>query len=213
MDFVNAVGSLWVTSGLSWLFDRWENAAMILIACVLLYFAIVRRFKPLLMSCVSLGILAANLPLPRYLSRMGVFVRGIQSLGFLNLLGAAALTVYVCLCFTPPARRKHPLFPVAAAVLTVLLLPDAAIATAVIMLAVMFRDSGVLSGSSRNIFVKTAEVIGGITVGASAAGHRMADGVNIGFLSVSTLAVIILGALIFTVSNIITVFLSHNGTG
>ena len=63
MNIGNVLSSLWEESGFANLFVHWENAVMILIACALLYLAIVRQFEPLLLLCISFGMLIANLPL------------------------------------------------------------------------------------------------------------------------------------------------------
>ena len=54
---------LWLDSGFVRIFDHWENAVMIAIACVLLYLAIVKGFEPLLLLGIAFGMLLANLPM------------------------------------------------------------------------------------------------------------------------------------------------------
>ena len=52
------------SSGLYQLFNGyWKNGVMILVACVLLYLAIVKKFEPLLLMPIAFGMLLANLPL------------------------------------------------------------------------------------------------------------------------------------------------------
>ena len=41
----------------------WQNLVMLIIACVLLYLAIVKKFEPLLLTGISFGCLLSNLPL------------------------------------------------------------------------------------------------------------------------------------------------------
>ena len=41
----------------------WRNAVMILVACVLLYMGIGKKFEPLLLIPIAFGMLLANLPL------------------------------------------------------------------------------------------------------------------------------------------------------
>ena len=57
---------LWEESGVYALFQDgtflWQNLVMILIACVLLYFAIAKKCEPLLLVPIAFGILLANLP-------------------------------------------------------------------------------------------------------------------------------------------------------
>ena len=42
---------------------RWPHLVMLVVACVLIYLAVVRKFKPLLLLPISFGILLVNLPL------------------------------------------------------------------------------------------------------------------------------------------------------
>jgi len=58
---------LWNTSGFARLFagftgGGWQNLVMIIIACVLLYLAIVKKFEPLLLAGIAFGCLLTNLP-------------------------------------------------------------------------------------------------------------------------------------------------------
>lgn len=59
--FIDALQTLWQSSGFAAL--RWQHLVMILVACVLVYFAIVRKFEPLLLLPIAFGILLVNLPL------------------------------------------------------------------------------------------------------------------------------------------------------
>ncbi len=60
---LNLLTGLWETSGLALLFaGGWQNAVMIAVACVLLYFAIAKKCEPLLLVPIAFGILLANLP-------------------------------------------------------------------------------------------------------------------------------------------------------
>ena len=58
---------LWNTSGFAQLFagfsaGGWQNLVMIIIACVLLYLGIVKKFEPLLLVGIAFGCLLSNLP-------------------------------------------------------------------------------------------------------------------------------------------------------
>ncbi len=59
---------LWESSGFYALFSGflseggWQNLVMIIIACVLLYLAIVKKFEPLLLCGIAFGCLISNLP-------------------------------------------------------------------------------------------------------------------------------------------------------
>ena len=59
--------NLWNESGFASLFSGfsgggWQNLVMIIIACVLLYLGIVKKFEPLLLVGIAFGCLLANLP-------------------------------------------------------------------------------------------------------------------------------------------------------
>lgn len=58
--------SLWQSSGIAALFAdgsfHWRNLVMLLISFVLLYFAIAKKWEPLLLVPIAFGILLANLP-------------------------------------------------------------------------------------------------------------------------------------------------------
>ena len=60
--------NLWNSSGFSYLFadftnGGWQNLVMLIIACVLLYLAIVKKFEPLLLTGIAFGCLLSNLPM------------------------------------------------------------------------------------------------------------------------------------------------------
>lgn len=59
--FVHALQKIWADSGFAAL--TWQHAVMILIAGVLIYLAIGKKFEPLLLLPISFGMLLANLPL------------------------------------------------------------------------------------------------------------------------------------------------------
>ncbi|MCL1872523.1 MAG: sodium ion-translocating decarboxylase subunit beta [Clostridiales bacterium] len=59
--FIDALKEIWGTSGFTAI--TWGNIAMIIIACVLVYLAIARKFEPLLLLPIAFGVLLANLPL------------------------------------------------------------------------------------------------------------------------------------------------------
>ena len=59
--------NLWESSGFSYIFANltaggWQNLVMIVISCVLLYLAIVKKFEPLLLLGIAFGCLLTNLP-------------------------------------------------------------------------------------------------------------------------------------------------------
>ena len=60
--------NLWESSGFAALItgfvsqNSWQNLLMIIIACGLLYLAIVKKFEPLLLTGIAFGCLLTNLP-------------------------------------------------------------------------------------------------------------------------------------------------------
>ncbi len=60
-SFIETLQKIWTDSGFATL--TWQQAVMLLIACVLIYLAIVKKYEPLLLLPISFGILLANLPL------------------------------------------------------------------------------------------------------------------------------------------------------
>ncbi len=106
MDIGAVLQKLWVTSGFFNLFTHWENAVMILIACVLLYLAIVKGFEPLLLVGIAFGMLLTNLPLGElmhmefYQSMPIDYGRVLHEGGLLDILYLGVkLNIYPCLIF------------------------------------------------------------------------------------------------------------------
>ena len=58
---IDALLKLWNQSGFTHL--TWQGCVMLVIACVLIYLAIAKKFEPLLLLPIAFGILLANLPL------------------------------------------------------------------------------------------------------------------------------------------------------
>ena len=61
MDIVKTLSNLWETSGLANF--TWQNAVMLVIACVFLYLGIKKQFEPLLLVGIAFGMLLTNLPM------------------------------------------------------------------------------------------------------------------------------------------------------
>ncbi len=59
--FSDALRTIWETSGFAFL--TWQHLVMIVVACILLYLAIVKKFEPLLLLPIAFGVLMSNLPL------------------------------------------------------------------------------------------------------------------------------------------------------
>ncbi len=67
IDIGKVLLDLWNSSGFAAMFagfagGGWQNLVMIIIACVLLYLAIVKKFEPLLLVGIAFGCLLTNLP-------------------------------------------------------------------------------------------------------------------------------------------------------
>lgn len=64
--FIDSLLGIWEESGFTAL--TWQSIVMIVVACVLLYLAIVKKFEPLLLLPIAFGVLLANLPLTGLMS-------------------------------------------------------------------------------------------------------------------------------------------------
>ena len=65
-SFIETLDKIWTESGFATL--TWQHAVMLLIACVLIYLAIVKKYEPLLLLPIAFGVLLANLPLTGLMS-------------------------------------------------------------------------------------------------------------------------------------------------
>ena len=63
MDILGTLQTLWLESGFAAFFmaGGWKNLVMILIAFVLLYLGIAKKFEPLLLCGIAFGCLLSNL--------------------------------------------------------------------------------------------------------------------------------------------------------
>ena len=68
--FAVSLQAVWMNSGFS-AFTA-GNAAMILVGFVLLYFAFVKEYEPLLLSPIAFGCILANFPNTGFFDEMGV---------------------------------------------------------------------------------------------------------------------------------------------
>lgn len=64
--FIDSLIKLWEESGFAAL--TWQSLLMILIACLLVYLAVAKKFEPLLLLPIAFGMLLANLPLTGLMS-------------------------------------------------------------------------------------------------------------------------------------------------
>ena len=71
MNFVEALGELWETTGIfgfgpqgqgAWTVDQWGQILMIIVGVVLLYLAIKKGFEPLLLVPIGFGAILTNIP-------------------------------------------------------------------------------------------------------------------------------------------------------
>ncbi len=109
MNIGKIVQDLWNDSGFNRLFDHWENAVMIVVACVLLYLAIVRGFEPLLLMGIAFGMLLANLPLSGMMHMEFFSGKSLSEISFSQILHEGGildvlylgvkLNIYPCLIF------------------------------------------------------------------------------------------------------------------
>lgn len=88
------VRGLWEQSG--FLALTWQHAVMLLVACILLYLAIVRKYEPLLLLPIAFGMLLANLPATGIMAPAS----GTDAAGFLYLIyQGVKTTIFPCLIF------------------------------------------------------------------------------------------------------------------
>src|SRR5659263_136141 len=64
--FLDAILKIWQESGLVAL--TWQHIVMIIVSCILIYMAIVKKFEPLLLLPIAFGVLLANLPMTGIMS-------------------------------------------------------------------------------------------------------------------------------------------------
>ena len=88
--FLDSLEKIWATSGFTAL--TWEHCVMILVACVLLYLAIVKEFEPLLLLPIAFGVLLANIPLAEL---MGYPVYVVDDQGFQTVAQNGGLLYYL----------------------------------------------------------------------------------------------------------------------
>ena len=84
IDFIHQTGFATMT---------WQQAVMLVIACVLLYLAIVKQYEPMLLLPIAFGMLLANLPG----ANLGVHYSNIQEFSQLAAAGEAGLIDYLYL--------------------------------------------------------------------------------------------------------------------
>jgi sodium ion-translocating decarboxylase beta subunit len=69
-SFIDTLQKIWSTSGFNNI--SWQHILMIIVACTLIYLAIVKKFEPLLLLPIAFGVLLANLPLAGLMDKGGL---------------------------------------------------------------------------------------------------------------------------------------------
>ncbi len=64
--FIDSLSKIWRDSGFAAM--NWQSIVMLIVACVLIYLAIAKKFEPLLLLPIAFGMLLANLPLTGLMS-------------------------------------------------------------------------------------------------------------------------------------------------
>ena len=106
---VNTIQNFLATTGIAKLFENvywWQTAVMFLISFVLIYFAIVKQFEPLLLLPIAIGMLLTNLPganmfhFDFFMAEQLNFGQILREGGLLDLLYIGVkLGIYPCLIF------------------------------------------------------------------------------------------------------------------
>jgi len=92
---LDSLKTIWTDSGFAAL--TWQHFVMIIVACVLVYLAVVRKFEPLLLLPIAFGVLLANLPLTEM---MGAPISSTEPGGLLYYLyQGVKLGIYPSLIF------------------------------------------------------------------------------------------------------------------
>ncbi len=104
MSIINKLSELVVTSG--FVNMTWRQGVMIIVACVLLYLAIGKKFEPLLLLPIAFGMLLANLPIANlmhpelFLTKPIDFGAVLREGGLLDLFYIGVKTsIFPCLIF------------------------------------------------------------------------------------------------------------------
>ena len=95
-EIVSNIQQIFANSGYAAIAADWRYLVMIIIACVLLYLAIVRKFEPLLLLPIAFGMLMANLPLDNII-HMDIFINETQHIDWAMLGTSGGLADYIYL--------------------------------------------------------------------------------------------------------------------
>ncbi|MBQ8143244.1 MAG: sodium ion-translocating decarboxylase subunit beta, partial [Butyricicoccus sp.] len=96
-SFIGVLGKIFTESGFAYFAQDPRNLIMILIACLLLYLGIGKKFEPLLLVPIAFGMLMANFPLTGMLNEGGLlyyFYFGVEKAIYPSLIfmGIGAMT-------------------------------------------------------------------------------------------------------------------------
>lgn len=110
--FLDAIKTLYEESGIGTMIRNfsdtgWQNFVMLVVACVLIYLAIGKKFEPLLLLPIAFGMLLANLPFFNMSEALSVHYHDIP--GFVQLFKTGDVTLIDCLYLGVKAGIYPPL--------------------------------------------------------------------------------------------------------
>jgi len=100
-------------------------------------------------------------------------------------------------------KREKILFPIVAALVTILIAPGASSLLGMLFFGNLLKESGVtdrLARTASNALIDIITIVLGLCVGASTQAVRIVDGVNMGFLTSSSIKIFALGAFSFMIA-------------
>ena len=100
-------------------------------------------------------------------------------------------------------KREKILFPIVGALVTILIAPGASSLLGMLFFGNLLKESGVterLARTASNSLIDIITIVLGLCVGASTQAVRMVDGVNMGFLTSSSIKIFALGAFSFGIA-------------
>jgi len=100
-------------------------------------------------------------------------------------------------------KREKILFPIVGALVTILIAPGASSLLGMLFFGNLLKESGVtarLARTASNALIDIITIVLGLCVGASTQAVRMVNGVNMGFLTASSIKIFALGAFSFMIA-------------
>ncbi|MDD4851086.1 MAG: sodium ion-translocating decarboxylase subunit beta [Gemmiger sp.] len=95
-EIFSNLADILANSGFAVIAQDWRYLVMIVIACILLYLAIVKQFEPLLLLPIAFGMLMANLPLDGII-HMDIFINETQHINWEMLGTSGGMADYIYL--------------------------------------------------------------------------------------------------------------------